>query len=48
MKAIQIRMTGGRETLELRELPDPVPNKDMDLESRKTTGKLFLAIGDET
>jgi NADPH:quinone reductase len=28
MKAVQGRATGGRETLELCELPDPVPNKD--------------------
>jgi len=46
MKAIQVRTTGGRDALELCELPDPVPNNEEILESRKTTGKLILEVGD--
>jgi NADPH:quinone reductase len=44
MKAIQVRMTGGREVLELRELPDPVPNKDEILVKVCTAGVNFIDI----
>jgi NADPH:quinone reductase-like Zn-dependent oxidoreductase len=57
MKSIQVRTVGSPEVLEVREVPDPVPqisrvyplrnaaDSHRDLESRKTTGKLLLSIG---
>jgi NADPH:quinone reductase len=38
MKAIQVRATGGPEVLEIRELPDPVPNRGQALVRVHTTG----------
>src|ERR1700693_6180895 len=44
MKAIQVRTTGGREALELCELPDPVPNKDEVLVRVSISGVNFIDV----
>jgi NADPH:quinone reductase len=44
MKAVQVRVPGGRDTLELRELPDPVPNKDEVLVQVRTSGVNFVDV----
>jgi NADPH:quinone reductase len=44
MKAVQIRAPGGREVLELRELPDPVPDRDEVLVHLHTSGVNFVDV----
>ncbi len=44
MKAVQVRATGGREALELCELPDPVPGKDEVLIQVHISGVNFVDI----
>lgn len=44
MKAVQIRATGGREALELCELPDPVPGKDEVLVQVRISGVNFIDV----
>jgi NADPH:quinone reductase len=44
MKAIQIRATGGREVLELCELPDPVAGKDEVLVKVRFSGVNFIDV----
>jgi NADPH2:quinone reductase len=44
MKAIQVRATGGREALELCELPDPAPNKDEVLVKVCISGVNFVDV----
>jgi NADPH2:quinone reductase len=44
MKAIQVRTTGGREVLELCELPDPVPGKDEVLVRVSFSGVNFIDV----
>ncbi len=44
MKAIKVRTTGGREALELCELPDPVPNKDEVLVRVSISGVNFIDV----
>jgi NADPH:quinone reductase len=44
VKAIQIRSTGGPEVLELREVPDPVPQPGEALVRVHTSGVNFIDI----
>jgi NADPH:quinone reductase len=44
MKAIQVRSTGGLEVLELRELPDPVPQSEEVLIRVHTSGVNFIDV----
>ena len=44
MKAIQVRATGGREALELCELPDPVPGKGEVLVKVRLAGVNFIDV----
>jgi NADPH2:quinone reductase len=44
MKAVQVRATGGREVLELCELPDPVPGKDEVLVQVRISGVNFIDV----
>jgi NADPH:quinone reductase len=43
MKAIQVRSTGGPEVLELRALPDPVPQTEEVLVRVHTSGAIFMS-----
>ena len=44
MKAIQVRSTGGPEVLELRELPDPMPQAGEALVRVHTPGVNFMNV----
>ena len=44
MKAIQVRATGGREALELCELPGPIPNRDEVLVRVSISGVNFIDV----
>jgi NADPH:quinone reductase len=44
MRAIQVRSTGGPEVLELRELPDPVPQAGEVLVRVHTAGVNFVDV----
>ena len=44
MKAIQVRSTGGPEVLELRDVPDPVPQAGEALDRIHTSGVNFMDV----
>jgi len=44
MKAVRVRATGGREALELCELPDPAPGKDEILVRVRISGVNFIDV----
>jgi NADPH:quinone reductase len=44
MKAVRVRATGGREALELCELPDPAPDKDEVLVQVRISGVNFIDV----
>ena len=44
MKAVQVRATGGREVLELCELPNPIPSKDEVLVRVSVSGVNFIDV----